>query len=55
VPLPIADEPVTVTISDKVYVSLRTKNARDAKKRFQAAPRGSVSGVADDHWLRAPV
>jgi integrase len=37
VTLPIADEAITVTISDKVYVSLRTKSARDAKKRFQTA------------------
>ena len=37
VTLPIAGESVTVTISDKVYVSLRTKSAREAKERFQAA------------------
>ena len=37
VTLPIACESVTVTISDKVYVSLRTKSAREAKERFQTA------------------
>ncbi len=37
VTLPIDGESVTVTISDKVYVSLRTKSAREAKDRFQAA------------------
>ncbi len=37
VTLPIAGESVTVTVSDKVYVSLRTKSAREAKERFQTA------------------
>ncbi|KRE03568.1 hypothetical protein ASE63_26015 [Bosea sp. Root381] len=37
VTLPIAGETVTVTVSDKVYVSLRTNSAREAKDRFQAA------------------
>jgi hypothetical protein len=35
--LPIDGESVTVTVSDKVYVSLRTKSAREAKDRFQIA------------------
>ena len=37
VTLPIAGKSVTITVSDKVYVSLRTKSAREAKERFQAA------------------
>jgi len=37
VTLPIDGESVTVTVSDKVYVSLRTKSAREAKDRFQIA------------------
>ncbi len=37
VTLPINGESVTVTVSDKVYVSLRTKSAREAKDRFQIA------------------
>nr|WP_305683003.1 DUF6538 domain-containing protein [Bosea sp. (in: a-proteobacteria)] len=35
--LPINGESVTVTVTDKVYVSLRTKSAREAKDRFQIA------------------
>ncbi len=35
--LPINGESVTVTVSDKVYMSLRTKSAREAKDRFQIA------------------
>jgi len=37
VTLPINGESVTVTVTDKVYVSLRTKSAREAKDRFQIA------------------
>lgn len=37
VTLPIDGESVTVTVTDKVYVSLRTKSAREAKDRFQIA------------------
>ena len=37
VTLPIANDPITVTISDKVYVSLRTKSAPEANRRFQDA------------------
>ncbi|OYW62344.1 MAG: hypothetical protein B7Z40_17030 [Bosea sp. 12-68-7] len=37
VTLPINGESVTVTVSGKVYVSLRTKRAREAKDRFQIA------------------
>ena len=37
VTLPIKGQSVTVTVTDKVYVSLRTKSAREAKDRFQIA------------------
>lgn len=35
--LPIDGESVTVPVSEKVYVSLRTKSAREAKDGFQIA------------------
>jgi len=52
VTLPIAGDPVTVTISDKVYISLRTKSAREAKDCFQAA-LGRLAAYWDS--LRASV
>ncbi|AOG05607.1 hypothetical protein BSY19_1074 [Bosea sp. RAC05] len=35
--LPVANESVTVTVSDKVYVSLRTKSAREVTDSFRPA------------------
>lgn len=55
VTLPINGESVTVSVTDKVFVSLRTKSAREARDRSQivlnrlAASRGSRR--AKPSWL----